>query len=180
MNRRDLLRTSALASAATLLPRSVFAEQFHPTGPVNLGTTNYIRLGMTSYTFRKLKRTELIAALKSLHLSTVNCKDALDHMPQFVAKTTDIDYEGIKAAVADYIAADIKVTAVGTVYFRKPEEFRDVDRPKGGTMLRYALVFFVVALIAAAFGFLGIAAAAVSVARLLFYVFLILFLISLA
>ena len=46
-------------------------------------------------------------------------------------------------------------------------------------MLRYAVVFFIVALIAAAFGFLGIAAAAVSIARLLFYVFLILFLISL-
>jgi len=46
-------------------------------------------------------------------------------------------------------------------------------------MLRWALIFFVVALIAAAFGFLGIAAAAVSVARLLFYVFLILFLVSL-
>lgn len=46
-------------------------------------------------------------------------------------------------------------------------------------MLRYALVFFVVALIAAAFGFLGIAAAAVSIARLFFYIFIILFLISL-
>ena len=119
MNRRDLLRTSALASAATLLPRSVFAMQ-----PPPQAAAAPIRLGMTSYTFRKLKRTELIAALKSLHLSTVNCKDALDHMPQFVAKTTDIDYDGIKAAVADYIAADIKVTAVGTVYFKKPEEFR--------------------------------------------------------
>src|ERR1700723_2732448 len=118
MNRRDLLRTSALASAATLLPHSNFAMQTKPAAAAP------IRLGMTSYTFRKLKRTELIAALKSLHLSTVNCKDALDHMPQFVAKTTDIDHDGIKAAVADYIAADIKVTAVGTVYFRKPEEFR--------------------------------------------------------
>jgi uncharacterized membrane protein YtjA (UPF0391 family) len=46
-------------------------------------------------------------------------------------------------------------------------------------MLRYAVIFFVVALIAAAFGFLGIASAAVGIARLLFYVFLILFLISL-
>jgi sugar phosphate isomerase/epimerase len=118
MNRRDLLRTSALTSAATLLPRSVFAMQTKPAAAAP------IRLGMTSYTFRKLKRTELIAALKSLHLSTVNCKDALDHMPQFVAKTTDIDTAGIAAAVADYIAAGIKVTAVGTVYFKKPEEFR--------------------------------------------------------
>jgi sugar phosphate isomerase/epimerase len=118
MNRRDLLRTSTLASTASLLPRSLFAMQPPPQAVAP------IRLGMTSYTFRKLKRTELIAALKSLHLSTVNCKDALDHMPQFVAKTTDIDYDGIKAAVADYIAADIKVTAVGTVYFRNPDEFR--------------------------------------------------------
>jgi uncharacterized membrane protein YtjA (UPF0391 family) len=46
-------------------------------------------------------------------------------------------------------------------------------------MLRYAIIFFVVALIAAAFGFLGIAGAAVGIARLLFYIFLILFLISL-
>jgi uncharacterized membrane protein YtjA (UPF0391 family) len=46
-------------------------------------------------------------------------------------------------------------------------------------MLRYAAVFFIVAMIAAAFGFLGIAAAAVSIARVLFYIFLILFLVSL-
>lgn len=52
-----------------------------------------------------------------------------------------------------------------------------IDR--GGRMLRWALIFFVVALIAAAFGFLGIASAAVGVARLLFYIFLILFLVSL-
>jgi uncharacterized membrane protein YtjA (UPF0391 family) len=46
-------------------------------------------------------------------------------------------------------------------------------------MLRWDLIFFVVALVAAAFGFLGIASAAVGIARLLFYVFLILFLVSL-
>jgi uncharacterized membrane protein YtjA (UPF0391 family) len=46
-------------------------------------------------------------------------------------------------------------------------------------MLRWAVGFFIVALIAAAFGFLGIATAAVGIARLLFYVFLILFLVSL-
>jgi uncharacterized membrane protein YtjA (UPF0391 family) len=46
-------------------------------------------------------------------------------------------------------------------------------------MLRWALGFFIVALIAAAFGFLGIATAAVGIARILFYFFLILFLVSL-
>jgi uncharacterized membrane protein YtjA (UPF0391 family) len=47
-------------------------------------------------------------------------------------------------------------------------------------MLRYAAVFLVVALFAAVFGSFGIATAAVGIARLLFYVFLTLFLVSLA
>ena len=42
-------------------------------------------------------------------------------------------------------------------------------------MLRWALTFFVIALIAAVFGFLGISTAAVSIARVLFFVFLVLF-----
>jgi uncharacterized membrane protein YtjA (UPF0391 family) len=53
------------------------------------------------------------------------------------------------------------------------------DSFDGGLMLRWAVVFFVVALIAAVFGFLGIAAAAVSIAKILFFVFLVLFLVSL-
>jgi uncharacterized membrane protein YtjA (UPF0391 family) len=61
---------------------------------------------------------------------------------------------------------------------RFPRE-RTSFNTKGGLMLRWALAFFVIALIAAVFGFLGIAAAAVSVARLLFFVFLVLFLVSL-
>ncbi len=46
-------------------------------------------------------------------------------------------------------------------------------------MLRYALLFFVVALVAALFGFGGIAAAAADIARVLFYIFLVLFIVSL-
>jgi uncharacterized membrane protein YtjA (UPF0391 family) len=50
---------------------------------------------------------------------------------------------------------------------------------KGGSMLRYALAFFVIALIAGVFGFLGIAAAAAGIAKILFFIFLVLFLVSL-
>jgi uncharacterized membrane protein YtjA (UPF0391 family) len=46
-------------------------------------------------------------------------------------------------------------------------------------MLNWALIFFVVALLAAIFGFTGIALAAAGVAKILFYLFLVLFLISL-
>jgi uncharacterized membrane protein YtjA (UPF0391 family) len=40
-------------------------------------------------------------------------------------------------------------------------------------MLHYALVFFVIALIAAVFGFGGIAAGAVEIAKILFFLFLV-------
>lgn len=41
-------------------------------------------------------------------------------------------------------------------------------------MLHYAIVFFVIALIAALFGFGGIAASAVGIAKILFFVFIVL------
>ncbi|MDR7306558.1 uncharacterized membrane protein YtjA (UPF0391 family) [Rhodoferax saidenbachensis] len=46
--------------------------------------------------------------------------------------------------------------------------------PQEPKMLHYAVVFFVIALIAAVFGFGGIAASAVGIAKILFIVFLIL------
>ena len=46
-------------------------------------------------------------------------------------------------------------------------------------MLYWAAVFFVIALIAAIFGFGGIAAAATGVAQILFFIFLICFVIAL-
>lgn len=46
-------------------------------------------------------------------------------------------------------------------------------------MLRLALLFLVIALVAALFGFGGIAAGAASIAKILFWVFLVVFLISL-
>jgi len=46
-------------------------------------------------------------------------------------------------------------------------------------MLRYALIFFVVALIAGALGFGGIAGAAAGMAKIVFYIFVALLLFSL-
>ncbi|MGZ6264502.1 MAG: DUF1328 domain-containing protein [Bdellovibrionota bacterium] len=47
-------------------------------------------------------------------------------------------------------------------------------------MLRMALAFFIVALFAAALGFSGIAVATAGIAKILFFVFMVLFLVSLA
>jgi uncharacterized membrane protein YtjA (UPF0391 family) len=46
-------------------------------------------------------------------------------------------------------------------------------------MLRWALTFFIVAIIAAVFGFGGIAAGASDIARILFFFFLVFFAVSL-
>lgn len=46
-------------------------------------------------------------------------------------------------------------------------------------MLRWAVIFFVIALIAALFGFTGIYAGAAEIAKILFFIFLAIFVISL-
>jgi uncharacterized membrane protein YtjA (UPF0391 family) len=48
-----------------------------------------------------------------------------------------------------------------------------------GAMLYWALVFLIISLIAAVFGFGGVSAAAGDIARILFFVFLVLFVLSL-
>jgi uncharacterized membrane protein YtjA (UPF0391 family) len=62
----------------------------------------------------------------------------------------------------------------------------DWQRPRisGGpsmedVMLYWALVFFIIAIVAAFFGFGGIATTAASIAQILFFVFLVIFLVAL-
>jgi len=46
-------------------------------------------------------------------------------------------------------------------------------------LLRWAIAFFIIAILAAVLGFTGISVAAAGIAKILFYIFIILFLISL-
>jgi sugar phosphate isomerase/epimerase len=108
--RRSFLQHSAAATAAACLPAAAFALQAEPAAKAPP-----IHLGMCSYTFRNLPRVELIAALKKLQLTTVNLKDAKDHLPS-------TSPEAESAAVADYAAAGIRISAVGTIYFPKDED----------------------------------------------------------
>lgn len=52
-------------------------------------------------------------------------------------------------------------------------------KQKEVVMLRWALGFFIVALVAALLGFSGIAVAAAGIAKIIFFIFLVLFLVSL-
>jgi len=49
----------------------------------------------------------------------------------------------------------------------------------GYLMLSWAVVFLIIAIIAAVFGFSGIAAASAGIAKILFFIFIVLFVISL-
>jgi uncharacterized membrane protein YtjA (UPF0391 family) len=46
-------------------------------------------------------------------------------------------------------------------------------------MLRWAIAFLIIAIVAAMFGFGGIAIAAAGIAKILFFIFLVLFLVAL-
>ena len=70
---------------------------------------------MCSYTFRSFDRAHLIGFLKQLEISTINLKDAKDHLPSTSAAEE-------QKALDDYKAAAITPTAVGTVYFPKDED----------------------------------------------------------
>ncbi len=46
-------------------------------------------------------------------------------------------------------------------------------------MLRWSLIFLVIGLVAAAFGFTGIAGTSIEIAKILFYIFIVIFLVLL-
>lgn len=73
--------------------------------------------------------------------------------------------------------AGTRETVAGTANSRV--KIPDVAFEKEITMLYWAAVFFVIALLAAIFGFGGIAAGAVEVAKILFFVFLVVFAVTL-
>lgn len=60
---------------------------------------------------------------------------------------------------------------------RKPEPRSGKEEVK--KMLHYALIFFLIAIVAAVFGFGGISVASAGIAKILFFLFLVVFLVTL-
>lgn len=113
LSRRDFVRSGALAATALLAPRGVSALA-GAQEPLRTRHPLPIRLGLASYTFRNFTRAQLIGFMKQLDVFALNAKDVKDHLP------TDPQAEA--AALADYAAADIKLHAVGAIYFTKDED----------------------------------------------------------
>jgi sugar phosphate isomerase/epimerase len=112
-SRREFVRTGAALTAAASLP-VLAVPAFAKASDPSAGDLP-IKLGVASYTFRSFARAQVIDYLKQLKVTTINAKDVKDHMPITPPEATT-------QAVDSYLAAGIKPTAVGTVYFPKDED----------------------------------------------------------
>jgi uncharacterized membrane protein YtjA (UPF0391 family) len=95
-------------------------------------------------------------------LRHIDCMEAAAHVRPVLQPS---------GAVSDNVA-----TARTRTYDTTPTHLREAaGRPE---MLHYAVVFFIIAIIAAVLGFGGLAAGAAGIAKVLFFVFLVLALIT--
>lgn len=99
LNRRDVLRGAALASAASILPLPMLAAKPSP-----------LKLGQCSYSFRNFKTPQMIDMLHQLGLRDLNVK------PDFHLPMEPLDTVPERAEV--FHNAGIRLTAAGTIYFK--------------------------------------------------------------
>ena len=109
LNRRDMLRSSAMLATTALLP-------FHPRalmGESHTAQASPIRLGIASYTFRNFDQSHLIDFMKELKTPYLNVKEV--HLPM-----TPTDQ--VKQRADQYRAAGLTLTAAGAIYFPKDDD----------------------------------------------------------
>jgi sugar phosphate isomerase/epimerase len=110
-SRRKLIGSGAVAAAAFTVSRALPSlAQPMPTG----AKPSPINLGLCSYTFRNFTRAQMIGYMKQLNVFALNAKDTKDHLP--------MDPTAEAQALADYTAANIKLHAVGAIYFPKDDD----------------------------------------------------------
>jgi sugar phosphate isomerase/epimerase len=111
ISRRSFVQSGALIAAACAAPLALPA--FADPREAALKPSP-LKFGIATYTFRNFTRAQLLGFLKQLEVTSINCKDAKDHLPMDQAEEAK--------ALADYAAAGIQVHAAGTVYFPKDED----------------------------------------------------------
>jgi hypothetical protein len=110
ISRRNFVLSTAIASAAALVPGSSLAD---PAATAD-ESSSPVRLGLASYTFRNFAREQMIGFMKDLRVFDLNAKDAKDHLPMDAAAEAQ--------AVSDYTANGIRLHAAGAIYFREAAE----------------------------------------------------------
>ena len=111
MSRRSFVQSGALIAAACAAPLALPAVA--EPNPATLKPSP-LKLGIATYTFRNFTRAQMLGFLKQLEVTSINCKDAKDHLPSNPAEEAK--------ALADYAAAGIALHAAGTIYFPKDED----------------------------------------------------------
>ena len=111
LSRRDFVRSGVLAAAACAVPSDVFSRAQQPP---STNEASPISLGLASYTFRNFSRAQMIGFMKQLNVFALNAKDVKDHLPMPPQEEA--------TALADYVAAGIKLHAAGAIYFAKDED----------------------------------------------------------
>ena len=111
MSRRSFVQSGALIAAACAAPLALPAVA--EPNPASLKPSP-LKLGIATYTFRNFTRAQMLGFLKQLEVTSINCKDAKDHLPSNPAEEAK--------ALADYAAAGIALHAAGTIYFPKDED----------------------------------------------------------
>src|ERR1700760_796042 len=111
ISRRNFVRSTAmLATASTLtIAKGVFGQLTEASGK-----PSPIKLGLASYTFRNFSRSQMITWMKQLNITSLNPKDAKDHLP--------MDPTAEAQALADYKANGIELHAAGAIYFQKDDD----------------------------------------------------------
>ena len=103
ISRRNFVLSTAIASAAALVPGSSLAD---PAATAD-ESSSPVRLGLASYTFRNFAREQMIGFMKDLRVFDLNAKDAKDHLPMDAAAEAQ--------AVSDYTANGIRLHAAGAL-----------------------------------------------------------------
>ncbi len=110
-SRRHFIRSGALVAATLAASKDVLSAA---SRRLLADEASPIRLGLASYTFRNFSRAQMIGFLKQLNVLALNAKDVKDHLP--------MDPQTEASALAEYVAASIKLHAAGTIYFPKDED----------------------------------------------------------
>lgn len=105
--RRSFLKTASLAAAAGLLPGSANANH-------HKSTAAGLKIGIASYSLRKLSREDAIAAVQSMGTPYINLKSF--HLPY------ELSAKEIAAARAQFTDAGLQIVGGGTVSMKKDDD----------------------------------------------------------
>jgi sugar phosphate isomerase/epimerase len=107
--RRSFLKTASLATAAGLLHHPARAKHHKSTA-----ASDGLKIGIASYSLRKLSREDAIAAVQSMGTPYINLKSF--HMPY------ELSAKEIAAARAQFTAASLQIVGGGTISLKKDND----------------------------------------------------------